>query len=555
MTENAVIGVDFGTESVRAVIVDAADGGFLAMSEASYPRWQKGLYCNPKTNRFRQHPSDFLECLEKTITQALASAGNKISAKIRGIAVDTTGSTPVAVNRKGTPLALISKFREDPDAMFILWKDHTAVSEAEKITETAKNWRGTDFTRYVGGTYSSEWFWAKMLHILKTNPKVREAAFSWVEHCDWMTGVLTGNTDPLTMKRSRCAAGHKAMWHQEFQGLPQDRFLTSVDPLLKGSREKLFTKTHTGVTPAGTLCPEWAEKLGLKKNVIIAVGMIDAHTGAVGGQITPGAMLKVMGTSTCDMIVAPEAVVGKRMIRGICGQVSGSIIPGLVGMEAGQSAFGDLYAWFRDLLLWPAKVILEPLGTLNETDINKLAAGIIPELARAAAAIPPEESAPVALDWMNGRRTPNANQNLKGGITGLTIGTTPPLIFASLVEATAFGSRRIAEQFRDEGIEIREVIAVGGVAKKSPYVMQVVADVMNMEIKVARSEQTSALGAAMLATVAAGIHDTLPRAQESMGAGFETRYVPDPVRVEIYNTLYKRYLSFGEHVEKSTPHV
>ncbi|MCG8567279.1 MAG: hypothetical protein MI747_19575, partial [Desulfobacterales bacterium] len=272
MTDNAVIGVDFGTDSVRSIIVDSRNGTILAEASAPYPRWAKKSFCDPAKNQFRQHPLDYLECLEDTLTRALAQAGSDVATRVRGIAVDTTGSTPVAVDTTGTPLALTPGFEADPDAMFILWKDHTAVAEAEEITHCAKSWGGTDFTRYSGGTYSSEWFWAKMLHILRTNENIRRNAASWMEHCDWMTGVLTGITDPKAMKRSRCAAGHKAMWHPEFGGLPERAFLGKVDPLLE--KEALFTDTFPSTTPAGTLSREWAEKLGLSTDVTVAVGII-----------------------------------------------------------------------------------------------------------------------------------------------------------------------------------------------------------------------------------------------------------------------------------------
>ncbi|MCG8566770.1 MAG: ribulokinase, partial [Desulfobacterales bacterium] len=386
------------------------------------------------------------------------------------------------------------------------------------------------------------------------NPKIREAAASWAEHCDWMTAVLTGQTAQL--KRSRCAAGHKAMWHKDFGGLPPKAFWEQVDPLLAPVCDQLFSRTLTADTPAGTLAPEWAEKLGLSTDVIIATGVIDAHAGAVGGQIRPGALLKVMGTSTCDMITASETEVGNRLIQGICGQVNGSILPDMVGMEAGQSAFGDLYAWFRDLLLWPVKTLItEENNTglkLDKAQVQALADQIIPALADAAAKLSPRETAPVALDWMNGRRTPDADQNLQGAMAGLTLGTTPPALFRTLVEATAFGSRRIAERFQEEGVNIESVIAVGGVAKKSPLVMQIVADVMDMEIQVARSEQTCALGAAMLAATAAGLYPDLATAQEAMGQGFETTYAPAPEMTAVYNYLYQRYLALGAFVEATT---
>jgi len=405
--------------------------------------------------------------------------------------------------------------------MFILWKDHTAVKEAEEINYLAKSWGGIDYTRFEGGVYSSEWFWAKILHIMREDEDVRAQAYSWVEHCDWIPALLTGKTDPLTLKRSRCAAGHKAMWHESFGGLPSEEFLVKLDPLLQGIRERLYTDTYTCDVSVGNLTEEWAARLGLSPGVKVGVGAFDAHLGAVGGEISTGYLSKVMGTSTCDMLVAPLKEFGDKLVQGICGQVDGSITPGMLGLEAGQSAFGDVYAWFRNLLLWPVEQILGDSHLLDqkakENLKEEIADKIIPLLSDHAATIPLEESGIVALDWLNGRRTPDANQNLKAAITGLNLGSDAPRIFRALVEATAFGSKKIVDRFISEGVEIKGVIALGGVAKKSPFVMQVVADVLNMPIKVARAEQACALGSAMAAAVVGGIYGTIEEAQKAIG--------------------------------------
>jgi len=553
MDKKFVIGIDFGTDSVRTLIVDASTGAEVASSVFWYPRWKAGKYCNPAANQFRQHPLDYMEGLEITVKEALASAPAGTAERVVAISVDTTGSTPVAVNREGTPLSLLPEFSENPNAMFILWKDHTSVKEAAEINELAKKWGGTDYTRYEGGVYSSEWFWAKILHILRTDEKVRQAAFSWVEHCDWITALLTGNTNPLTLKRSRCAAGHKAMWHEEWGGLPSEDFLVRLDPLLKGLRDRLYTETYTSDVPAGTLSAEWAARLGLPATVTVGVGAFDAHLGALGGEIKPYYLSKVMGTSTCDMLVAPMSEAGKKLVKGICGQVDGSIVPGMLGMEAGQSAFGDIYAWFRDVLAWPVKEILQKSKLVDNATKDKLEAEIldriIPELSAAAEKIPPHETAMVALDWMNGRRTPDANQELKGAITGITLGSDAPRIFRALVEATAFGALRIVDRFREEGVRIDGVIALGGVAKKSPFVMQTVCDVLGMPILVARSEQACALGSAMAAAVAGGIYPSVEEAQKKMGSGFEYEYKPRKEYTEIYRKLYQKYLKLGHFIE------
>jgi L-ribulokinase len=543
-----VIGLDFGTDSVRTVIVDAHSGEEIASAVRTFSRWKDGRYCDPGGNRFRQHPLDHLEGLEASVREALDRAPAGTAGRIVGITADTTGSTPGPVDRAGAPLAMLPAFADDPDAMFVLWKDHTAVGEAEEINHVARTWGGEDVTKYVGGVYSSEWFWAKMLHVIRANPRVRRAAFSWVEHCDWITAVLTGTADPLTMRRSRCAAGHKAMWHASFGGLPPTEFLTRVDPLLAGMRERLYTDTWTCDVAAGTIAPDWAARLGLRPDVTVGVGAFDAHLGAIGGEIEPYVLCKVMGTSTCDMLVAPLEEMGDTLVQGICGQVDGSVLPGMLGMEAGQSAFGDVYAWFRDLLAWPLARAGRRVG-LEEDVVQDVVDGIVPALSEAAAALPPDVMGVVALDWLNGRRTPFADQALKGALAGLSLGSDAPRVFRALVESTAFGAKCIVDRFRGAGVPIRGVIALGGIPRKSPFVMQTVCDVLDMPIRVARAEQTCALGSAMAAATAAGVHADIPASQRAMGNGFETEYRPDRERAAVYRGLYARYEQLGRFVE------
>ena len=546
------IGLDYGTDSVRSLIVNVETGEEVASVVFNYPRWKKGMYCDAPNNRFRQHPKDYLEGLEYTITEALKQAPAGVAENVVGISVDTTGSTPVAVDEKGIPLSLTAGFEENPNAMFVLWKDHTAVKEADEINQLAKKW-DIDFTKFEGGIYSSEWFWAKLLHVIREDAGVYRAAYSWVEHCDWIPAILTGNTNPKTLKRSRCAAGHKAMWHEAFGGLPSEEFLVALDPQLSGLKDRLYKETFTCDVSAGTLTKEWAEKLGLPANVVVGVGAFDAHLGAVGAEIEPYYLSKVMGTSTCDMLIAPMEEVGDKLVNGICGQVDGSIVPGMMGLEAGQSAFGDIYAWFKRVLEWPLENILAESSLLDEQTKQKVmqetSDKIIAKLSEEAAKIPIGESGVVALDWMNGRRTPDANQNLKGAIAGLNLGSDAPRIFRALVEATAFGSRAINDRFISEGVRIDGVIALGGVAKKSPLVMQIVADVLDMPIKVARSEQACALGSAMAAAVVAGVYPNTSEAQKNMGGGIETEYHPIPENVEKYKALYEKYKKFGKFIE------
>ena len=547
------LGVDYGTDSVRTMIIDTSNGKIMGQAVALYERWGKGMYCQPETNQFRQHPLDYIDGLKKAIKETIAPLSQEVIDGITAISVATTGSTPIAINQEGTPLSMLPGFEENPNAMFILWKDHTAVGEAKEINALAHHENGIDYTKYSGGEYSSEWFWAKILHTLRVDKTVRQAAFSWIEHCDWIPALLTGNTDPLKLKRSRCAAGHKAMWHPDWDGLPPDAFWTKLDPLLTGLRDRLYTDTYTSDHAVGTISAEWAQILGLPKNVIIGSGSIDAHIGAIGSAIKPYHMVKVIGTSTCDMIVAPTEEIGKKAIRGICGQVDGSIIPSMIGLEAGQAAFGDLYAWYRELLLWPVNKIIGNSSLLEaETKaklMEEMADGILNELTLAASKIEIDTSGIIAMDWMNGRRTPDSNQNLKGAIQGLTLGTTAPHIFRALVEATAFGSKKIVEQFQAEGVRIDGIIAIGGVAQKSEFVMQILADVLNFPIRIIKSEQTCALGAAMAAAVASGIYKTFLEAQNAMGSGFQKEYLPIPENVKKYMELYEQYGTLGHFIE------
>jgi L-ribulokinase len=551
-----VFGVDYGSDSVRSVLINALNGEEIASSVFCYPRWRDGLYCNAAENQFRQHPLDYIEGLDITINDCIKSAGgDKISRHIKAISVDTTGSTPVAVDISGQPLALTPGFEQNPNAMFVLWKDHTSITEAARINEHAKRFP-VNYLKYVGGIYSSEWFWAKLLHILRADEQVRKACYSWVEHCDWIPFLLTAGKDIRQMKRSRCAAGHKALWAEEFGGLPPDEFFSSLDPLLKGFTAKLFDETYTSDQKAGYLSKEWAERLGLTTDVVVGVGAFDAHMGAVGGQIEPYFLSKVMGTSTCDILVAPTEEIGGKLIKGICGQVNGSVIPGMTGLEAGQSAFGDTYAWFRNMISWPLDNLLKSSSVINHATAealrNELSVRIIPELSRQAELLDIEPENETAVDWLNGRRTPDADQTLKGAITGLSLGSDAPRIFRSLAEATCFGAKSITDRFKDEGIPVKGIIGIGGVAKKSPFIMQMMADVLGMPIRVHQFEQTCALGAAMFAAVAAGIYPTVEVAMNTMGRGFDKSYYPNSQLGEIYNKRYRQYQNLGKFVAGQT---
>jgi L-ribulokinase len=548
-----VLGIDFGTDSCRAVVVDAADGKEAGTAVAGYPRWTKGLYCAGAENRFRQHPRDYIESMEDSVRRAFAEAGRDVSFRVRGISIDTTGSTPCAVDAEGVPLALRDDFANNPNAMFVLWKDHTAVRQAARINELARTWGGIDYTRFEGGVYSSEWFWAKIMKVLEEDLVVAKAARSFVEHCDWMPALLTGLKGVEELKRSRCAMGHKAMWHAEFGGYPSDEFLLMLDPRLPAIKKTLGTRTYTSDEVFGALTAEWAGRLGLPAGIPVGVGAYDAHMGAVGGGVKPGLLVKVMGTSTCDMIVGSKPSGKESLVRGICGQVDGSILPNMIGYEAGQSAFGDVYAWFKSLLLWPLTALLPGLEGIDAKTkdgiAEKMSDLLLPALMKAAESVDPEVSGLVALDWLNGRRTPDADQTLKGGVVGLSLGTDAPRFFRALVEATAFGARAIVERFRSEGVGIEGIIGIGGVARKSPFVMQVLADVLGTPIAVAACDQSVALGAAMFAATVAGLYPSVAEAQAAMEPSVESTFTPDAERAAIYDALYARYRAFGVFAE------
>ena len=552
-----VIGVDYGSDSVRTIIVNAKTGEELAADVFYYPRWQKQLYCNMQANQFRQHPLDYVEGLETTIKNCVAKVGASVAANIKALSVDTTGSTPVATDKHGTPLAMLPGFEENPNAMFVLWKDHTGVGEAAEINAHAEKFE-TNYLQFVGGIYSSEWFWAKLLQVLRADEAVRNNIYSFVEHCDWIPFLLTGGNDVHQMKRSVCAAGHKILWAKEWDGLPPNEFFATLDPVLDGITTRLFKDTYASNEAAGIISKEWAQRLGLPETVVIGVGAYDAHMGAVGGQIEPYHLSKVMGTSTCDMMVAPANEVAGKLVKGICGQVPGSVIPGMIGLEAGQSAFGDAYAWFKRLISWPLQTLLANSNLLDEATkqqlIQETENAIIPALSKAAEKIEVTVHSELAVDWFNGRRTPDANQLLTASITGVDLGSDAVHLFRAVVESTCFGAKAIVERFQEQGIPVKGLIGLGGVARKSPFVMQMMADVMNMPIRIHRSEQTCALGAAMFAATAAGIYNKVEDAMQAMGQGFDAVYEPDAAKVALYQQRYEQYKKVGAFMEAQVIH-
>lgn len=546
-----VLGVDFGSDSVRAVVIRTSDGCAVSQGVAFYPRWRQGLYQHPEKNIFRQHPSDYMESLEECVKRALYSLDHSVTEQICGIGIDTTGSTPVPVDEHGTPLALREEFAECEDAMFHLWKDHSAAREAEELNEIFAFGTAEDYTRYQG-KYCSEWYWAKILHTIRKNPEIKQAAYSWIEHCDWMVALLTGNTAPAAMYHSACAAGHKALWHSAWKGLPSEECLAMADPYLALVAKRYGSIPQPATAKTGYLTGEWAERLGLPGQVVVSGSSFDAHAGAVGAGIKHGTLVSTLGTSAVDMIIEkPEKLAGKKLTL-LCGQAENSIIEGYTGIETGQAAFGDIFAWYKELLLWPLKTALEKAPRekkgfyyeAQEEAADKLLVWLQEEAEKL-----PEEPFPIALDWFNGRRYPDTDDFQQSAIARLTLGTKAPYLYRSLVFGAVCGLRRLVDGFEKAGLEIRDIIAVGGISKKSSYVMQMMADVLNKRVKIVDADQTCALGAAVYAAVAAGQYADIETALNYMAAKSVGEFVPMPQKHGLYARYYKKYLELADIID------
>jgi L-ribulokinase len=527
------VGLDYGTNSCRAIVVDLADGTELASVVFPYPSGKQGILLNPKDpNCARQNPRDYLAAIQTVpavIRKAKKARKNFNAEDIVGIGVDTTGSTPIPVDATGTPLAFQKRFAKNLNAQAWLWKDHTGYAEAAQITETAAKAR-PQYLAKCGGTYSSEWFWSKILHCRKADPEVFAAAHSFVEHCDYIPALLAGDTRPETLVRGVCAAGHKAMYCEEWNGLPDKEFLASLDPALADLRDRLFAKAVPADRVAGRLSPQWARDLGLKPGIAIAAGAFDAHMGAVGAGIQVGTLVKILGTSTCDMMVWPS---DKPLadIPGVCGIVNGSILPGFYGIEAGQSAVGDIFLWLVNHLV---------PGTYGRTQDQKFEA-----LAKLAARQKPGAHGLLALDWNNGNRTILVDVRLSGLLLGQTLHTEAHEIYRALIEATAFGALTIIRRIEEYGVPAREIVNCGGLAAKNPLLMQIYADVTGRPMKISRSDQTCALGAAIFGAVAAGKDAggfaSVAEAQAAVCGTRSKVFTPNAANHAVYQEVYKLY--------------
>jgi len=526
MSKQYTIGLDYGTNSVRALVVDVANGGEVAAAVWTYAHGTEGVILARDPNLARQHPADYLTGAETTIREALAAAAKNVPgflpAQVIGLGVDTTGSTPLPVDKQGQPLAFSKKFTANPAAMAWLWKDHTGVNEAAEITALAKKVR-PQYLAKCGGTYSSEWFWSKILRCLRVAPAVFNAAHAWVELADFVPAALTGTEHPDKFVAGVCAAGHKAMWNLAWGGYPDAKFLAKLDPKLAALRERLTTRVWSIDRSVGGLTSDWARRTGLTAGIPVAVGAFDAHLGAVGSGVAPGTLVKIIGTSTCDIAISPTT---KKLadVPGLCGIVDGSVLPAHFGLEAGQSAVGDIFNWWVNYIQPGGK------NPLTHRDLDA-----------AAAKLKPGESGLIALDWNNGNRTILVDQRLTGLLIGQTLYTTPVEIYRALVEATAFGALTIINRFEEYGVKINQVVNCGGIAEKSPLTMQIYADVTGRPMRVSRSAQTCALGSAIAGAVVAGVYPGYAAAQKAMTGLKPVIYRPNAKAHATYRELYAVY--------------
>ena len=551
---NLVIGIDFGSDSARAVVIDTKTGIRLGTGVGYYKRWAEGKYCNPAMSFFRQHPFDFLEAMEEAVHLAIDMTGNDTGKRIKAISIDATGSTIAPMNMHGELLAVLEKYSENPDAMFYMWKDHSANKEAKTINDILSNSGAEDYTRFQG-SYSAEWFWAKILYAKHHCSKIADEAWTWVELSDWIPNLLCGNNEPGKLYRNICAAGHKALWHSDFNGLPPRNIFMKIDPYLAIIAERYGDTPKPASTAIGTITPEWAERLGLNTNVVIGGSSLDAHAGAVGAGIRPQTLVKVIGTSTVDLLIATKDVLRGKNIKDFCGQAEDSIISDYIGIESGQAAFGDIMSWYKKILLWSIDDFCDFLfengfEQLEEIEIirEKYRNEILHRLTSQTIQKEPDQDL-VALDWLNGRRYPMINETVKGMMSGISLGTGTIDIFQALAMSAVFGSKRIFDSLQTRGIVIEKIIASGSIAKKSPLIMQMLADSLGKTIQVSDDNEVCAVGAAINAAVAADIFPDIFSACDKLCAGYSSCYTPNPSRKEQLDSFYRRYLNLARHSE------
>lgn len=554
MEKSYVIGLDYGSDSVRATLVDALTGEQAAEAVHAYTRWAKGLYCDAASSRFRQHPLDYLEGLEAVIAGVLDERRD-LAPYVRAIAVDTTASTPCLADEHLMPLALQEKYKDNPDAMFVLWKDHTGEQEAEEINRVCKQ-SEVDYSKFTGYNYSPECFWAKVLHLLRQSDELRRDAYTVVEECDWIPALLTGNTDPARHKMGHCCVGQKMFWSEEWGGFPPREFFERIDARLLPILDTLHPAKYTCNHAYGTLSKQWAERFGLSESVKIGVGNVDSHQGAIGAGVAYKTAVLTLGTSAGCMAVMPPQELGGRIIDGVFGQVDSCILPGMIGFEVGLSAFGDVYAWLKRTLLYPAKTILanSKIGTEEQRKAlaEEMEERILLQLTADAEALPLRDDAPFATDWLNGRRSPDTNVKLWGSLMGLRLSTNAPELYYALVEATAFAFRAIIDHLTKNGLQIENLIGAGGIAQKSPFVMQMLADVTGKSIEVSSCKQAAAHGSAICASVVAGIYPTIEAAQRALCRPILRTYTPRASHKAHFDKRYARYRAAGRFTEELT---
>ena len=547
-----VIGLDYGTDSARAVLVNAHTGEQLAEAVHCYTRWAEGKFCDPLASRFRQHPLDYIEAL-KSVLHGVLDANRDVAPYIRAIAVDTTASTPCFTDENLQPLSLKAEYSENPDAMFVLWKDHTGVAEAAAIEEACHN-AEVDYTQVSGYHYSAECFWSKVMHILGTNPDIRRDARSIIECSDFITATLTGTTDPKKARIGHCNASQKMFWSEDWGGFPPESFFEALDPAMVPILRSMNADKYTCDKPYGTISAQWAEELGLNTDVVIGCGNVDSHQGAIGAGVAYKQAMINLGTSGCCMFVIPNEVLQGRIIDGVFGQAESCIIPGLVGFEVGLSAFGDAYAWLRRILAYPTVEILAKSQKVDpqtrEQLVDEVMDNILVKLGEDASKITPRLDAPFATVWFNGRRSPEPNQMLWGSLMGLRLSTTAPELYYAIVEATALAMKTIVDHLEQRDIVFDSFIGVGGIAQKSPFVMQMLADAVGKPIRVSQTKQSCALGSAICASVVAGIYPTIEEAQKALCQPILRTYTPDAARRELLQKRHELYRAAGKFTEQ-----